>query len=389
MWINRKAYQFIERRAAAGVSPIVLYGGRRAGKTFVIGDWLFFRAYNHCEQVLVVSSTDAQGRDGAYSDFCDIASEFGGRFAIQKTPKQIYTTFQRKGKVGRIRFKSFDEPSKAKGDACDWVFLNECNLLTYQHYLDISVNARKGVICDFNPTGRFWLNNIVSDDECYRMTWLDNRRNLTETQIKWFEDLKERAESPTATAVDVYNYRVNYLGEYGEIEGAIFTRGNLPIVSDAVPPLRNMIVVCDPSALCGGDFFACCVGGVAADGSVWVVDTFSENACDVLEVLQVIKSWCARYDVRGVYVETNGIPGGNFFQMVKRSNMPAKPMHSSVKKFERIVANFGAMTKTLRIASHANAESFMTQVYSFQRQHCEHDDNIDVINSFFTLQKIL
>ena len=87
MWINRKAYNFIERKAEQGVSPIVLYGGRRAGKTFTIGDWLLLRVYNFCEQVLVVSFTDAQGRDGAYSDFCDIASEFAGRFAIHRRAK--------------------------------------------------------------------------------------------------------------------------------------------------------------------------------------------------------------------------------------------------------------------------------------------------------------
>lgn len=383
---NRKAFVFLERAAQCGRSPIVLYGGRRAAKSYSIAQWLLLRIYNECEQVQVVSVTDTQGREGAYADMCEIAVEFGDAFEIHKTPREFITNFKRNGRQGRVRFQSFDDSAKAKGGAVDWVWLNEGNLLTYQHYIDISVNARKGVIIDFNPTGRFWLNDLVSDDDCLRMTWLDNVKHLTATQIAWFEKLKAKAEAPNATSADVYFYRVNYLGEYGELNDTIFNAGNLPIIDEQPPKLRKYIIACDPSALCGADYFACVFGGIDSDGLVWVLDTFSKNACDEAEILQQLWKWCEQVDVSGVYVETNGISGINFYNRVRKSDMQAKPFCSRTNKFERIVANFGGITKDVRFCRHENAERFMAQVYDFKKK-CEHDDNVDALNTFYTLLK--
>lgn len=386
MRCNRKVFEYLERGVSRGQVPLVVYGGRRAGKSYAIAQWLLLRVFNYGEQVLVVSITDAQGREGIYSDMCEICVEFGNYFEIHKTPREILCTFKRGGKIGRVRFSSFDKTDKAKGGAVDWVFMNEANLLSYQHYIDVSVNARRGVILDFNPPWR-WVSDLVSPSECLQMTWEDNRSHLTSAQIAWFEDIKARAERVNATAADVYFYRVNYLGEEAELSDGIFTPSNLNTTS-AVPDMsrmRKMIVCCDPSALCGNDYFACICGGIDEDGVVWVFDTFSKNACSEEEVLSVVGAWCGRYDVSGVYVETNGLPGVSFYKMVRRSGMPARPVHSSVGKFERITANYHGLLD-VRLCEHDGASVFLSQIWRFSKS-VDHDDNIDALNTFYTILK--
>jgi phage terminase large subunit-like protein len=388
MQCSRKIFRYLNEAAAGKRTLSVLYGGRRAGKSWGIAQWLLFRVFNTCEQVLVVNATDNQGREGVYADMTDIVAEnWGGYFERLKTPREFHTTFARNGKIGRIRFASFDESGKAKGGACDWAYLNEANMMTFQHYTDISVNARRGVICDFNPTNDFWISKLIDKSECLHLTWKDNERFLTEIQKQWFYDLKARAEAPDATDMDVYLYNVNYLGVYGGNVGKMFNSGNLPIVDIVPPQLSNMIITCDPSALCGGDYFACCLGGVGVDGMMYVIDTMSTNAADEMEVLQRVQDWCSSYDVRGVYIETNGIPGANFFAACRKSGLPVQPLRAVHKKFDRITANYNDMIKRLRVVQHDGAAEFMAQIYDFGNK-CEHDDNIDALNYFFTLQKI-
>ncbi|KAK6027557.1 hypothetical protein OSTOST_06404 [Ostertagia ostertagi] len=338
--------------------------------------------------VSVATMTENQGEMGAYADAIDI---------INGSPSVLpYVTLGKSPKVikarngGKMFFKSYTDPERAKGIKCDWLYINEANNFTKQQYTDLSASVRKGVFIDRNPNSRCWSEEMGFT--LIHSTWKDNEANLTPVQLAWFDNLKARAESPDATSVDRALYAMYYLGEYAEIDGAIFTRSNihteteLPRRPDGDLALRNFCVFCDPSALRGADFFACCLTATDDDGNVWLLDSFSVNTGTREAVARRIMEWCKAWDIRRVYVETNGIVGIDFYDFASNSGLPVEGWYSRGNKYQRIVDNYQNLTtKTIVHDTEAN-RSFLEQVYTFAEK-CEHDDNVDALNSSFNLQR--
>ena len=216
-------------------------------------------------------------------------------------------------------------------------------------------------------------------------TWKDNEDNLTPVQLAWFDNLKARAESPDATSVDRALYAMYYLGEYAEIDGAIFTRANITLAAE-LPHLRNFQVFCDPSALRGADYFAACISATDDNGRVWIVDTFSVNSGTREAVTRRLMDWCKAWDIRRVYIETNGLVGIDFYEFADNSGLPVEGWYSRGNKYQRIVDNYQNLTTQLVVLDTPENRAYLEQVYTFAEK-CEHDDNVDAINSSFNLQR--
>ena len=373
--------------AKSGVRLFDFMGGRRSGKTWFILQKLIGRALKG-EIVSVATMTENQGEMGAYADTLDILN--GSPTAMQylnigKSPKVIKAV-----NGGKIFFKSYTDPERAKGIKCDWLYINEANNFTKQQYIDLSASVRKGVFVDRNPNSHCWSEEMGF--ALIHSTWKDNEDNLTPTQLAWFAMLKDRAEAPEATSVDRALYEMYYLGNYAEIDGAIFTRSNIRTAADLPRrdngdlALRNFCVFCDPSALRGADFFACCLTATDDDGNVWLLDSFSVNTGTREAVARRLMDWCKAWDIRRVYVETNGIVGIDFYDFASNSGLPVEGWYSRGNKYQRIVDNYQNLTtKTIVHDTEAN-RAFLEQVYTFAEK-CEHDDNIDALNSSFNLQR--
>ena len=370
-----------------GVRLFDFMGGRRSGKTWFILQRLIGRAVKG-DIVSVATMTENQGEMGAYADTLDI---------INGSPSLLpYVTIGKSPKVikfaggGKMFFKSYTDPERAKGIKCDWLYINEANNFTKQQYIDLSASVRKGVFIDRNPNSRCWSEEMGFT--LIHSTWEDNKENLTEVQKAWFANLKARAESPDATSVDRALYAMYYLGEYAEIDGAIFTRANirrsteLPRRADGSLALRNFAVFCDPSALRGADWFACVLSATADDGSVWIIDTFSTNTGTREAVARKIIDWCKAWDVSNVYIETNGIVGLDFYDFAENSGIPVVGWYSKGNKYQRIVDNYQNLTTQLVVLESAANDAYLEQVYSFAEK-CDHDDNIDAINSAYNMQR--
>ena len=63
--INKKIVAYLENGIKEGKALFAIQGGRRAGKTFNVLEWLLLRMWNYGEQVIVASMTQDQGREGA------------------------------------------------------------------------------------------------------------------------------------------------------------------------------------------------------------------------------------------------------------------------------------------------------------------------------------
>lgn len=397
--MNAKIVRYLERRR----SVMALQGARRAGKTYTIMQWLLLNVYNDGDVCVVASMTNEQGRRGAYEDAKTILQSwgtFGALFPIYKSPRRIECERNNttSGRAGVIEFASFDDSETAKGAACDWVFINEANKFTRQQFLDLAANARKGVILDYNPNQRFWIEDELDEDEILKCSWQDNAKHLTQAQLDWFEKLKENALRDGATAADWYYYKVYYLNEYEELSGNIFTHANIRTCKpDDVPSgLKNFCVFGDPSALCGGDYFPLTLSATAPDGTIYILDADSTNEGGKAERCKVIERMAGKYDGVRIYIESNGLVGAQFIEYARGENPHEKPDRilpvegwcSRGDKFDRILAMYETICNRVVFVEQPLLSEYLKQVYEFARK-CEHDDNIDNIATVCRLHQFI
>ena len=386
-----KIWLYLRQRYAQGASTAILKGGRRSGKTWHLLQWLGMRCvYFPRHIVSVAAMTNDQGRLGSFADMGNIVEQYPALFNgadPNTSPLEI-----RYPNGSKMIFKSYRRSETAKGISCDDLFINEANSFSYQQYVDLRANVRGMTFLDYNPNFKFWVDEHFDPSDICTTTWEDNKDHLTPSQLEFFRDLKSRAESTNATSVDLYNYSVYYLGEYAEIDGAIFTRANirkaaeLPRRADGSLALRNFRIFCDPSALRGADWFACCLSAIDDDGNVWIIDTFSVNTGTREDVARWIIDICGKWDVRRVHIETNGIVGLDFYDFAVNSGIHVDPWYSRGNKYQRIVDNYQNITTRLVVLESEQNNAFLEQVYTFA-ERCDHDDNIDAINSSYNLQR--
>lgn len=390
--VCKRIYRHLEKNKRAGVHLTALQGARRAAKTYTTCQFLLVQMLTEGDECIIASMTDAQSRKGAYADCKTILRTMpegvSQYFEVFKSPRRIECQTTIDGKSGWMEFASFADPETAKGGACDWVFINEANKFTKQQYLDLAANARKGVIIDYNPNQHFWVEEL--DVEPLQCHWWYNRQHLTQAQLDWFAQLKAAVERPEATEADWFYYLVYYRGEYASISGDIFTPANIHIADRSAVPwseLKNPLVFCDPSALRGADFFPAVLTAVDSKGDMWVLEMTSFNNISKEERLRDIVRMAASMDRVKIFVEINGLVGIEFHDFCKASKVPVVGWCSRGNKFDRIVSHYQELTHNVHFVDTANTKSFLAQVYDFGEK-CEHDDNIDAVNSAWMAHKL-
>lgn len=382
--VNRKIWTYFKKREDEDKNTFVLCGGRRSGKTYAICQYLLRKIFNNGMIVNMAAMTSEQGRLGAYSDCKTIIASiplYSQYLEVFSSPREIRCRHN----GGRMFFNSYQNAETAKGVACDYLFINEANNFSKQQYTDLMANVRCGVFIDYNPNIEFWVDDLFEPEDILVTTWKDNIKHLTPLQLEYFENLKKQAERPNATAVDIRNYNVYYLGQYSELRGTIFLEEDLHFIDEVPDGLRNFCIFCDPSALCGSDYFACVLSARDADRNVYILDVFSINSGTREQITYHLKEWMMRYDRVRLFIETNGIIGQEFFEYARKSGLRPEAWYSKNNKFERILANYDNIRNRTFFVKVPLLKDYMSQVYDFDTK-CEHDDNIDAINSAYNLQ---
>lgn len=374
MRVNGKLSKYDRERPNA--HHLIFCGGRRSGKTYFICQWLLAHCAKYQRVVNVATMTQEQGRLGAFADMKNIIESeplLKAYCSIFESPREI-----RFPNGSRIHFNSYKNSETAKGIASDYLYINEANNFTKQQYIDLVANVRRKTFIDFNPNRSFWVNEMFDDaDICYS-SWKDNPF-LSDAQKDYFAQLKRDAEKPDASIVDVRNYKVYYLGEFCELTGNIFNSSNIHQIDTMPTNVVRYLSLSDPSALRGADYFANVLVGLTADKRIVLVDSLSTNIGTREAVCKKITEWQRDYGCES-YVETNGLVGIDFYEFCVNSNVAVISWYSRGNKFERIVANYQTITEGVDILStEANAE-YLEQCYDFSEK-CEHDDNIDALNS--------
>lgn len=381
----------------AGCTRFDFMGGRRSGKTyFILQRLLWFLRQGYV--ISVATMTDTQGRLGAYQDAKDIIAaspSIAPLLRIRENLREIVNIYN----GGRMFFKSYQTSERAKGIACDYLYINEANNFTEQQYTDLAMSVRKSIFADRNPNTQCWTER--NGFSLIHSTWQDNKEHLAPAQIAEFEKLKEKALSPNATSADVAFYRMYYLGEYAEIYGDIFTPANIIREQIDTKRLFNYAIIADPSNLTGADYFASVC--VATDGArLYIVDAFSINESDTPQaaavsnwdewckrwgvVLNKWREWIMQYEVEMLFCESNGV-GAEFLRYTRSQDWTIKPFVAKGNKHKRILDNYNNLTTRVVWNDTPELDEYLAQVYAYCGKDAEgvHDDNIDCANSAFDI----
>jgi len=221
---------------------IINQGGARSSKTFSILQIFLLAAQKAVAPRLfsVVSETFPHLKKGAIRDFIGILEEDG--LYNQKMHNKTDNSFSIKSLDGKhtsvIEFFSADSGDKVRGPQRDYLFINECNNLSYETFYQLSIRTSSVVFLDYNPVASFWVHedlipSLTSEEYEFIQSTYRNNEFLGANQIK---DIERRA------AIDPNFKRVYADGEIGNLEGLIYN--NYKIV-DFMPPTDKRFIGVD------------------------------------------------------------------------------------------------------------------------------------------------
>lgn len=205
-------------------------GGTRSGKTFSILQTFILALIEEVNQQRpatvnsVVSESMPHLQRGAIRDFKAIMEKDGLWEEARWNETQHTYTFSNNS---ILEFFSVDNAGKVHGSARDRLFINEAQNIPYEIARQLFVRTRGQIVCDYNPTHSFWLNEVVeARQNCItiRSTYRDNEF-LTPEQVAEIESNRN----------DRNWWKVYGEGQIGTLDGLIYNFelvDNLPAVTE-------------------------------------------------------------------------------------------------------------------------------------------------------------
>jgi len=197
----------------------VIQGGSSAGKTIAILILLIDRCIKTPKlEVSVVSESIPHLRRGALRDFLKIMKETG-RYIDDHYNKSLLRYEFSNG--SHIEFFSGNEPDKLRGGRRQILYVNECNGITYDSYLQLAIRTSGDIYLDYNPSSKFWVNTEVigkPNTDFIILNYKDNE-GLPIEVVMMLESNREKAKTSTYWE----NWCKVYLdGLTGQIEGNVY-----------------------------------------------------------------------------------------------------------------------------------------------------------------------
>lgn len=192
----------------------IIQGGTSASKTISILLYLIARAQTDKNKTLtsVVAESYPHLRRGAMRDFKNILQAHGYWKDDNWNATDSIYTFET---GSQIEFFSSDNGDKLRGARRDRLFINECNNVTLEAFMQLEVRTKEFVFLDYNPTNEFWVyTDILNKREDYDfliVTYKDNE-GLSPEIVQAIEQRR----SNTAW------FKVYGEGQLGVVEGRIY-----------------------------------------------------------------------------------------------------------------------------------------------------------------------
>lgn len=162
--------------------------------------------------ISIVSETLPHLKRGAMRDFFKILIEDG--LYIEKNHDKTNNIYKINNSI--IEFFSTDSGDKVRGARRDYLFINECNNVSFETYNQLEVRTKKRIYLDYNPSSEFWVNEYIMRDGVdytyIQSTYKDNPY-LDANIVKSIESRRES---------DPNWWRVFGLGELGYSDAMIY-----------------------------------------------------------------------------------------------------------------------------------------------------------------------
>lgn len=383
-----KKYQDFAERSKN--EPLIIYqGSKRSGKTRDILQRRGIEFFsNDNVKIQCFSESPKQQNFGLLSDFRTIFNP------VLKNTKQDLTQKTFKRKNSEIAFINIQDNANA-GDianslgACDTRYINECNMFSKETFERLQINNRGKFYLDFNPYRKFWVSDLITENNFLQTTWRDNQF-LTKQQIDLFLLWTKLGQESEVGSYNHWRWQVMCEGNYAEMTGEIFTTENIHFTSIKPIGIHNYIIFADPSNAKGGDNFALTLTATDQAGNAYLIDSYSQNKIEKVLMAEKIKEWQKDYPVQRTFIETNGQIGLKFYNDCRNSLIEVSAWYSRQDKFERIMSNFDVITGKLFILDTPNNRDFAQQIYTFRSPDSKDengkdvefkDDNIDCLNN--------
>ena len=235
-----------------GLSKFVkgIQGGTSAGKTFGILPILIdLAAKTPHTEISVVAESIPHLKRGAMKDFKKIMADTGRWFPDRWNATDFKYNF---ANGSQIEFFSADSDAKLRGARRDYLYMNECNNMTFHAYTELASRTKLGVYLDWNPTNTFWFHEELlndSDVDFLTINYLDNEA-CPESALNFILKAKEKSETSDFW---LNWYKVYGLGQIGNLEGVVFSNWSqtdfIPIEAKFIAYGLDWGFTNDPTAL--------------------------------------------------------------------------------------------------------------------------------------------
>lgn len=247
-------------------------GGTSSGKTFSILQVLFTLGMTDPGCVISVVAQDVPNlRRGAYRDAKRIwgdSPELKAWWGRPNETDRIFTCIN--GSI--IEFVSFQDEQDAKGSRRDYLFVNECNGITYEVFRQLMLRTRKKIFLDYNPAVRFWVHDEVIGQDNVRLLISDHRHNP-------FLSPEEHKKIEAYYHQDFEFFQVYARGKTGKLAGLVYS--NWEVVQDMPTHFKNewygldFGFTNDPTAL---------VQVRLSEGKLWLKELIAERGLTNIDI---------------------------------------------------------------------------------------------------------
>ncbi len=369
---------------------VIMQGSKRSGKTgakLLDGGRKLLKYQNFNMQYF--SESPKQQNFGLAYDFKKYFNPIIKNFKYDGTQKTYTYDFNQLAFINIQNNVKSDDIANSMG-ACNERYVNEVNMFSKSTFEKLLINNTGQMFVDYNPWRDFFIQDYITETNFIKTTWRDNQRNLSENQIRLFLEWTDIGKKSEIGSYNYWRWQVMCEGNFAELTGETFTTENIHFCKGVPDGLHHFMIFADPSNAKGGDSFALVLVAIGADGSMYLVDSFSNNRIEKVLIAEKIKEWQRDYPVKQTFIETNGEFGLKFYNDCILSKIPVDGWFSRQDKFERIMANFDVITEKTLFVDTPNNREFAQQIYTFRNPDSKDengkrvefkDDNIDCLNN--------
>lgn len=220
MKVNEKYYNFI-RTTFVREDYCILQGGKRAGKTFSILQYIYLDLIqNPKRKALIVTDTFARLRESLLSDFAIIAGENEGLSKVvwSGTPRIDFYN------GNSITFCCADRDARGFTSNKNYIFFNECIMYGEDVVRDVLKAGADDckVFFDYNPFTRFYVNDHYETATNKLITSYRDNPFCPKFAREQLDRQAEIGRSAKSGTLERYLYEVECLGANAELSGLCF-----------------------------------------------------------------------------------------------------------------------------------------------------------------------